>query len=158
MRLLDIILVAWTRCLPQPYGCGEYSSVKDHSTDCNRFVNEVCEGMGYKTFKGLLANQIYDSLMKNGEWLEVAGDVAQFHANSEALVIAAWKNPTGGHGHVCVVRPGEAEASGSWGIMNKTVPKVANVGEPDKCRIDRKASFSFAKDKIPKYFVLKSTI
>lgn len=157
-KLNDIIISAWTKSLEKPYGSGEYSSAKDGATDCNRFVNEVCLRYEYNKFNGMLANQMFDSMISNGDWIEVEGDAAQYHANNGAVVIAAWKNLTGGHGHVCMVRPGIAEPSSSWEIIEPKVPKVANVAIPELCRLDRKASFAFSKDKIPKYFALKSMI
>lgn len=157
-KLLDVILSAWVKSLEKPYGTGEYSSAIDGATDCNRFVNEVCERFGYNKFNGLLANEMYDKLMTNGDWIEVLGEAAQYHANQGAVVIAAYKNIMGRHGHVCLVRPGVPEPSASWEITEPKVPKVANVGTPENCRIDRKASFAFSKDKMPKYFALKSMI
>lgn len=150
--------------MPQPYGSGEYSSSVDHVTDCNRFVYDVLSQFGYTKFwdekekRPILANDMYDAFLMNGDWIEVAGDIAQFHANNGALVIAGWKNLDGGHGHVCVVRPGIAESSGSWHVTTESVPKVANVSDPELCRLDRKASFAFSSDKIPKYFVKKDMI
>lgn len=156
-KLVDAICEAWTKCLPPPYGSGEYSASEDGQTDCNRFVIEVCNKFGYTKLNGLKANQMYDELVKNGDWILIPGDTAQFHSNSGVLVIAAWKNPDlNQSGHVCLVRPGIAQPSQSWGLTSPSCPMVANVGQPGTCRIDRKASFAFGKDKIPHYFALKS--
>ena len=156
-KLVDAILVAWSKCLMPPYGSGEYSSSIDGATDCNRFVNEVCNRFGYTKFNGLLANQMFDLFLNNGDWLEIQGEIAQYHANSGALVVASYQNPSG-HGHVCMVRPGIAETSGKWEVITPSVPKVANVGEPETCKLDIKASYAFGPYKRPKYFVLKSMI
>ncbi len=156
-KLIDAILSAWTKSLEAPYGTGEYSSAKDGATDCNRFVNDVLNQFGYLKFNGLTANEMCDAF-SNGDWLEIEGDTAQYHANNGIVVVAGWKNPTGDHGHVCMVRPGIAEASTSWNVSSFSVPKIANVSRPELCRIDRKASFAFSSDKIPKYFALKTMI
>lgn len=154
-KLVDAILTSWTKSLEPPYGTGEFSSAKDKATDCNRFVQAVLTQFGYNKMQGLLANQMFDAFELNGDWLEVEGEVAQAHANNGALVVAAWKHPEGGHGHVCMIRPGNAEPSGSWGVSTNSVPKVANVSEPNLCRVDAKASYAFGKDRRPKYFVMK---
>lgn len=163
-KLIDVILTAWTKSLHPPYGTGEYSSILDGMTDCNRFVYEVLANYGYKKFwdekekRPILANQMFDLLVSNGDWIEVSGDIAQFHANTGALVVAAWKNPSGEHGHVCMVRPGIAEASSTWGVTEPMIPKVANVSRPYLCRADRKASFAFSINSMPSYFVKKDMV
>lgn len=122
-------------------------------THCNEAVNYVCERMGYKKFRGLLANEIFDQLQTNGDWHDVTPEASQYHANSGALVVVAWKNPAGGHGHVCVVCPGIAEKSESWGYF---APKVVNIGATNF--IGKRASWAFGPDHRPKFFALKSMI
>lgn len=158
VRLIEAIANAWTKSLPPPYGTGEYSSAVDGATDCNRYTQDVLRGAAnHHKMDGLTANAMVDYMeTTTDEFMDVPGDVAQAHANTGGIVIAGWKNPAG-HGHVSVVRPGLAEASGSWGVMDNRVPKLANVGEPAFCRWDRKASFAFGKERIPKYYLLKGT-
>lgn len=161
-ELIDAICLAWTKCLPPPYGDGAFSSAIDGQTDCNRFTQMVAEmAFGYVKFKRFNANDMVRYMSDHPEeWMELSdGSVAQFHANNGALVIPGWANPNlADHGHVCVVRPGQAEPSGSWGIETASVPKVANVSIPNYCKIDAKASYAFGPNRRPRYFVLKSTI
>ncbi len=156
-KLNDAITMGWTKSMPHPYGDGTFSAASDGITYCNRFVNLVCEAIGYTKFSRpgalpILANDMYDLMLSGEDWKEVDGKTAQWYANTGCLVVAAWKNPTGGHGHVCVVRIGELGSSHNW--QSEEVPKVANVGRPDLCRIDRGANFAFSE--MPKYFALKS--
>lgn len=152
-RLIDAIAEGWTKCLPPPYGDGEFSAAVDKQTDCNRFVNFVCEKMGIKDFQGLRANQIYDKLLSDKAWKEIIGENAIYYANKGYIVIAAWKNPDPAlSGHVAIVRPGEGVTSSKWKQTKPMVPKVANVGPVERCRWDRGANFSFGEE--PKYFVL----
>lgn len=164
-KLNDAITLGWTKSLLHPYGDGTFSSAVDGMTDCNRFVNLVCQAMGYTKFvragevMPILANDMFDAMSQlGGDWKEVTGAQAQWYANAGSLVVAAWKNPdTGfnkGHGHVCVVRVGELGYSHNW--KSETVPKVANVSRPDLCRIDRGANYAFNEE--PKYFALKATM
>lgn len=156
-KLIDAMCSAWSKCLPPPYGSGEYAP-SNGETHCNQFIIDICNQFGYLKFNGLNANHIFDALSINDDWMEIGGDIAQFHANNGALVIAAWKNPTGDHGHVCLVRPGTAEPSQSWHVLNDSVPKVANVSNLNLCRLDRKASFAFSLERLPKYFVKKDMV
>lgn len=156
--LLDSIREGWTKCLPTPYGDGAFSSAIDGMTDCNRFVNFVCMKMGYLKFVPdgetlpIKANQMMDYMLEHlDEWREMTGAVAQWNANRGLLVIAGWKNPDGGHGHVCIVQPGVLGESEKW--KSNQVPKVANVSTPELCRIDRGANWAFSSQ--PRYFGIK---
>lgn len=120
-------------------------------TFCNQAVSYVAERMGYKKFLGLQANDIFDLVSKEDDWLKINPEVAQAHANSGALVIAAWKNP-GGHGHVATVRPGEFAASAKW--KTDRVPKVLNIGKD--VFIGKGANYAFSET--PSYFVLKESL
>lgn len=157
-KLFDAICEGWTKCLVGPYGDGTFSSANDGMTDCNRFVDFVCQAMGYTKFvpegqrMPILANAMYDLMLGGDDWKQVNGSSAQWYANLGAVVVAAWKNPDGGHGHVCIVRPGNLGSSGKW--QSASVPKVANVSGPILCRIDRGANYAFSEE--PLYFVLKA--
>lgn len=160
-KLIDAICEGWTKCLLPPYGDGEYSSAVDGMTDCNRFVNFVCQKLGYRKFvkdgqtEPMLANEMVDYMQTTDyEWKEIGGYTAQWYANLGELVIAGWRNPTGGHGHVCIVRPGSLGASDHW--HSDQVPKVANVSDPDRCRIDLGANYAFSTE--PKYFVMTAAV
>lgn len=157
--LLDAILEGWTKCLIGDYGDGTFSAAVDGATDCNRFVDFVAQKIGYTKFvpEGqrlpILANQMVDYMVEHSEeWWELSGLVAQQFANKGVFIIAGWKNPAGGHGHVCVVRPGKLTTSAKWGGI--AVPMVANVSEPKLCRIDRGANYAFGEQ--PLYFALKA--
>jgi hypothetical protein len=120
------------------------------NTFCNCFINYVCTQLGYDKFRGLAANDMYDQMAdpRNG-WLKISGEVAQDHANAGSLVIAAKK--ADGHGHVCLVIPGNIEQSGSWG---KLAPIVINVGKD--VFAGKKCSWAFSEE--PDYFVLGTTV
>lgn len=147
-ELIDAIAQAFMQGLP-----GGPWVPQPGVTFCNQAVNYVCVSLGYKKLVGLLANQIFGALQTNGDWQDVTADAAQYAANQGGLVIAAWKNPDSQqHGHVCVVMPGVLEESDSW---KGPAPKVMNIGETNF--IGKKASYAFSAERIPQFFVLKST-
>jgi|SRR3989304_3049140 len=151
-KLVDAILEAWTKCLRPPYGSGEFSP-DDGSTDCNRFVHEVCVKLGFAGFEGLRANKMFELMDKDDHWLDVSGATAAYYANLGGLIVAAWKNPDPDKsGHVAIVRPGMAGSSAQWDVSTKDIPKIANVGPAQTCRLDRGANFAFGKDSRPTYF------
>ncbi len=157
-KLNDAIMEGWTKCLVGEYGDGTFSSAIDGMTDCNRFVDYVCQKMGYVKFvpdgqrAPMLANAMFDFMNESEDWKELSATGAQWYANLGGVVVAAYKNQDG-HGHVCMVRLGEFATSGKW--KSDTVPKVANVSHPSLCRIDRGANYAFGDP--PKYFGLKET-
>ena len=79
------------------------------------------------------------------KWLEEHGDehgwsrldptrgpeLAQKWANSGRPVIAIWENPTGGHGHIAVVRPGSVEDVRTRRPGSKTAkgPAIGQAGK-----------------------------
>lgn len=117
------------------------------TTFCNYAVDYVAAKMGYTKFKGLLANKIVQEMRTNGDWLQIQSDVAQYHANQGALVIAgAIESP---HGHVAIVRPGLLTTSGKWD--SDKVPKILNIGKD--VFLDKGVSWGFGD--WPSFFVLK---
>jgi len=104
-----------------------YAVTESGSTYCNIFMWDVTRAMGaeiphyvdpntlearsYPDVSGakeLNANGIYDWLSKKGGdygWKRVTAAQAQALANEGRPVVTAWKNTTGGHGHVQVVVP-----------------------------------------------------
>ena len=95
-------------------------------TWCNAFVSYVASECGYHEFKGLMANQIIDHMVKSGDFAEVFdAEAIKNLADDGRLVIAGRKdNP---HGHVAPVCPGyDLVFSSKW---KKLVPTVANSGE-----------------------------
>lgn len=156
--LMDAILESWTHCLLPPYGSGLFTP-EDGQTDCNGFVNMVAQKMGYDGFKPdgarwpMRANEMRDKMFDAIEWQLVSGTSAQYYANHGYLVVAALKNPDSTQsGHVAVVRPGMMTTSNKWAIKIPGVPKVANVGNSDQCRLDRGSNWAFGK--MPEYHVL----
>jgi hypothetical protein len=126
------------------------------ATFCNMAVNFVCNAFGYLKFNAgsvntpIMANAMVSFMGTSSDWMSIDGAVAQAHANVGALVIAGQVNPDG-HGHVCVVIPGEMQPSAHYA---KDVPVVMNVGKD--VFIGKPVSFSFQTE--PTYFVLVSTI
>ncbi len=153
-NLIAAVCSSWSKVLPSPYGSGEFTP-HDGITFCNEYIQDVCPKFDYQNFKGLLANSIFDVMMKHpNEWTDVPGMVAQQHANVGGLVIAAWQNPNGPHGHVSVVFPGLLGTSDKW--KDASVPSLANVGELPYCKIGVGANWCFGDE--PKYFLLNSSI
>lgn len=154
-RLIDSILDSFMNGFPGR-GWGPRNTPDGTTTYCNFFVSSVCRAMGYGGFTNnganapMLANDMIDFMLdnKNG-WMTVSGEVAQAHANSGVLVIAGQKSD--GHGHVCMVRPGEMLPSLNWG---KKAPRVANIGKD--VFIDKSASWAFKTE--PTFFALKEMI
>lgn len=129
---------------------------RDGVTFCNLAVNLVCNAFDYTKFNAgsvstpVVANAMVSFIQKSTDWLMIDGNVAQAHANGGALVVAGQINPAG-HGHICVVIPGEMQTSGHLG---KDVPVVMNVGKD--VFIGKHVGFAFTDE--PLYFVLCSTI
>lgn len=124
-------------------------------TFCNFFVNGVSNSLGYRGFiaygRPMLANEMVNFMTSGGEWLLLGGgDVAAARAKEGVLVIAGAKEDSG-HGHVCVIRPGNLVESGRWA---KLVPKCANVGKD--VYIDKGVNYAFRSE--PQYFALKSML
>ena len=63
-------------------------------------------------------------------WQACSDQDAQTHANAGRPAAAMWKNPTGGHGHTAIVRPGTLSADGPTtaqaGAVNFNVGHAAN--------------------------------
>lgn len=157
-NLTDAICAAFMKALPkQPWAPIFNDDGSVNTTFCNCFVESVARAMGYTKFwhadrnEPMTADEMFEAMTLSDEWMiEVSGAMAQIHANNGALVIAAILNPQG-HGHVCIVRPGNTVTSGHWG---KQAPRVANVGKD--VFIDKDAAYAFVPE--PSYFTLKSTI
>ena len=162
-KLVDAICEVFEKSLPG----GELAD-RDGVTHCNEAVSYVAKKLGYSGFDqirtadpddAILANRMFDLMATDPEWLQIDGIVAQSHANTGALVVAAWKNPGGVHGHVAVVRPGTLTYSAKWGNQvpqAPRIPKVANVGKAEYRYIARGANWAFGDE--PAYFVLKATL
>lgn len=124
---------------------------KPPETYCNFFCRDVALERGYHRFRDLTANQQIALMDGSPEWEEVQAETAQALANQDKLVIAGWVHPKGGHGHVCVVVPGDMQMSGKWG---RVVPVCANVAPA--VFYGKPVSFAFSADKKEDvhYFVL----
>ncbi len=141
IRLIDAICVSWDN--PAYYPVLENGVVK--TTYCNYFINDVARRVGCDDFLDpitndpLMADDILRVMEGSDEWqeLRVAGlppdamaislQSVQMWANQGYFTIAGQTGAVlgSGHGHVCVVRPGNMATSGKWG----RVPVVANVGK-----------------------------
>ncbi len=79
------------------------------TTWCNVFCADACARMGV-TLARLLANELADWLPgekgKAHGWLELVDrGAAVAAANVGQPTVCIWKNPTGPHGHIAMVRP-----------------------------------------------------
>ena len=157
-KLIDAICENFMNALPGKPWAPVYDGDTLVRTFCDFFVSGVVKlGFEYTGFinpltgEAYLADKMVDIMQSSDEWMkEVSGNMAQFHANQGALVVAGWINPDG-HGHVCIVRPGIEVFSGHW---NKNAPRVANVGKD--VFINEDAAYAFIDE--PSYFVLKRSI
>lgn len=129
---------------PSCINCGldQESSHPPVETYCNKAVNYVCGGMGYGAFLELTANEIIDTIATSNEWRLIDIPDAQRAADEGVLVIAGWRNTQpGGHGHVCMVIPGNLAYSKKWQAY---CPAVANVGKENF--IGRGSNWAFDKE------------
>lgn len=131
-------------------------------TFCNIFVWDVTKAMGAEVphwvyadgspaeagAKGaheLNANGVYQWLENHGSdrgWRVVNAEEAQAYANNGKPVVATWENPTGGAGHVAMVRPGSySETDG---------PTIAQAGGKNLGEATLKQGFG---NRIPLYYV-----
>ncbi len=97
------ILRACEKCWPLqgPHGLPNRS-------DCSGFVKAVMAELGLASpFLGD-ANAMYDAVAASADWNLIgsggnASRIAGISANEGRFVLALWKNPKGGHGHVSIV-------------------------------------------------------
>ncbi|MEW5855252.1 MAG: hypothetical protein AB2A00_41125 [Myxococcota bacterium] len=142
---------------------------RDGKTFCNIFVGDATKAMGApiptaydpktgepakfnaKTGKWEgghehNANGMVDWLNNHGAkkgWKKVSAEEAQKHANEGKPAVAAWKNPTGGSGHVAMVRPGTVDPEKG--------PTIAQAGANN---FDKKhVTDGFGKGKDVEYWV-----
>jgi hypothetical protein len=150
VQLISSVMQAYNLALPKADGSPGIYQPNNGVTFCNEAVQYVCNLMGYNLLNGMMANQIYDFIADPiNKWMSISGEVAQFHANNGAVVLAAQKENV--HGHVNIIIPGVLEQSGSWG---KLAPICMNVGA--SVFIGKRASWAFQTE--PSFFVLTSTI
>lgn len=98
----------------------------DGTTFCNIAADRIAEAFGYKALNALTADQIFNLMNNNPDWVSVSIMDAQNLANQGSLVFAVASSQMLGqsHGHLCAVRPGKTVDSGKWGM----VPRVCNIG------------------------------
>jgi hypothetical protein len=98
-------------------------------THCNEAINSVAVALGCSEFVGLMADEIYSTMVNNasGKWQKVDPSDAAIWALSNGLAIAAMSSSMLGeaHGHVAGCYPVGQQFSGSF---NGDVPVLANVG------------------------------
>ena len=103
---------------------------KNGVTHCNQAVNQVASAVGCLEFVGLMADEIYQTMVTNasGKWAKLDGSDASIWALSNGLAIAAMSSAQLGeaHGHVAILYPLGMQESGSLG---HDVPMLANVGK-----------------------------
>lgn len=147
-----------------------YRPYKNGNTYCNIFVWDVTSALGceiphyvdrdtgaprvYPDTKGayeLDANGTHDWLAKHGAnygWYEVSAEDAQRYANAGYPAVTAWKNSSGGAGHVQVVCPAKDN-----GYDARRGVTVAQAGSKNYAYAHLNATMS--KDKIPnvRYYI-----
>ncbi len=152
IKLLSAIYAAYNR---STIGQAWYPD-QSGNTFCNFAVNSICNALGYTKFNAssvntpVAANSMITFLGNSVDWMNIDGNVAQAHANIGALVLAVKSNPAG-HGHVCVVIPGEMQYSNNF---SKQAPVVMNVGKD--VFIGKHSGFAFHEE--PSYYVLVNSI
>ena len=99
-------------------------------THCNEAVNSVAVAVGCLEFVGLMADEIYQTMVTNasGKWQKVDPSDAAIWSLSNGLAVAGLPSQRIGedHGHVVVCYPLGQQFSGSF---NMDVPMCANVGK-----------------------------
>ena len=88
-------------------------------THCNEFAQAALRQMGVPAPSG---NANHMNAFFNGQtqgWRRATPAEAQRMANEGHAAVASWSNPTGGHGHIAMVRPGVLGAGG---------PRIAQAG------------------------------
>ena len=124
-------------------------------TFCNKFVSKIVKDIlgdeEAKVVDGKSANQQFEALEKSKAWKAVAitqDSLSDAHksANKGTIVLAAYKDPAGGHGHIAVVVPADAlEKSGKWGLKLPFIGQAGKTVFPKK-----KLSYGFSAAKKPK--------
>lgn len=154
-KLMMAVYGAYNQAIPQPDGSrGKWQPIMSNGQLVETFCNEAIQFVaqhaeGYHGFDGLRANAIYDVCVDTKDFYEIDPSQAQVYACQGMFVLAAWKNPDkDGHGHVCVIIPGELFSSESW---NDICPIVMNIGKD--VFIGKPASFAFSKANKPRYFI-----
>lgn len=90
------------------------------TTACNSLAKCVCACMGVY-LPPVIANEQHTYMAASKEWLALDEEEAALTAATDGLVLASWANPTGGHGHIAVLRsssqPGALRV-GAAGLRN----------------------------------------
>ena len=120
-------VIALIEAICDTYDRADLQPLPDGTTYCNLAVISVAERLSCSGLGGKNADQIVDYIATSPEWSNVPIERTQDLANSGSLVIAGLRSDELGaaHGHVVVIRPGQACYSGKWG----KVPRILNVGK-----------------------------
>ena len=132
---------------PKGYEAASNAEGTETVTYCNMFVRDILNDIfgTWPGFDDLLANQMFDYMEGHPETWKKLDGTFEYEINKQkvrkygpdygkatemaaqgCLVIAAWKNPAGVHGHVCIVPPENTLIySNKWG---RAVSMAANVG------------------------------
>ncbi len=121
--------------LKQHVTTNPYLQPKNGLTHCNQFVQLVADEM-LVPLKKQLANAMYDDMVAGKEgWINCLTVVtAQEAADKGQLTIGIWKNLSGEHGHVVIVRP---SLDGQLGV------RVAQAGghNSENCTLNQAFGF-----------------
>ena len=121
----------------KPIADNPATAVNERTTFCNQAVNFIAQKFGYTKFAGLMANQMISLMaMDHLNWVSVSMKEAQEKANAGGLAILGYAEVP--HGHVAVVRPGDAVPSGKW---NDVAPMIVNIGAQNSW--DKTANYIF---------------
>jgi hypothetical protein len=129
---------------------------KDHDdktrTMCNLAAHQVARDLGCSDLysqaasRPMLANEIYDFMLKSRDWGEVQMSEAQQYANQGYLVFAVAKGKPSGH--IATICPGLEQESKRW----VKVPAVMNVGAVNA--IGKGLNWCFSE--IPKFYLWRN--
>jgi cell wall-associated NlpC family hydrolase len=102
-----------------------------NSADCSGFVQSVAKELGIAL--GGNANAMYTAI-QSPPWSRLgvgdhAAHLAAVAATNGKFVIGAWKNPSGGNGHVAVTVPHRTRAIAYWGTLGSEGEKYAKHSE-----------------------------
>jgi hypothetical protein len=118
----------------------------NRTTHCNEFAQDALKNLGvpqgkYPTGMANSMNTWFNTQGPKNGWRKVSAAEAQQLANQGKPTVASWKNPTGVHGHIGMIRPGELK-NGS--------PTMAQAGGTNFNKGTVRQGFG---SKQPEYFV-----
>jgi hypothetical protein len=133
----------------------------DGVTHCNQATLAVCQGVGCHVFdtpagsEPLLADQMYQTILKSGQFIQKLMPDAIMLAREGVFIIAVLPSYklAQNEGHICTLTIGDPVFSGHW---NANAPVVMNLGRKGTCFRSNGANYAFVPQ--PEFWVWKDTL